>query len=166
MLSLLHSPTLTSIHATGKTIALTRWTLVGKVMSLLLNMLSRLVITFNFMAAVTTCSDFGAPKNKVWHCFHHFPIYFPWSDGTRCHNVKNLRHGIVLSVQWLSRTILELLTFPTDGKCRHGGALPMLPKSPFYVFLFLNNDSEKCTSTSFSHNNVITLHSNFSNSVH
>ena len=31
---------------TGKTIALTRWTLVGKVMSLLLNMLSRLVITF------------------------------------------------------------------------------------------------------------------------
>ena len=31
---------------TGKTIALTRWTLVGKVMSLLLNMVSRLVITF------------------------------------------------------------------------------------------------------------------------
>ena len=57
---------------TGKTIALTRGTFVGKVMSLLLNMLSRLVITFllrskclNFMAAVTICSDFGAPKNKV-----------------------------------------------------------------------------------------------------
>ena len=31
---------------TGKTIALTRWTLVGKVMSLLFNMLSRLVIAF------------------------------------------------------------------------------------------------------------------------
>ena len=31
---------------TGKTIALTRWTFVGKVMSLLLNMLSRLVVTF------------------------------------------------------------------------------------------------------------------------
>ena len=51
---------------TGKTIALTRRTFVGKVMSLLLNMLSRLVITFlprskrlNFMAAVTICSDFG-----------------------------------------------------------------------------------------------------------
>ena len=37
------------------------------------------------MAAVTICSDFGAPKNKVWHCFHYFPVYFPWSDGTRCH---------------------------------------------------------------------------------
>ena len=31
---------------TGKTIALNRWTFVGKVMSLLLNVLSRLVITF------------------------------------------------------------------------------------------------------------------------
>ena len=74
---------------TGKAIALTRQTFVGKVMSLLFNMLSRLVITFfprskhlNFMAAVTICSDFGAQKNKVWHSFHCFPIYFPWSDGT------------------------------------------------------------------------------------
>ena len=37
---------LTSLHATGKTIALTRWTFVGKVMSLLFNMLSRLVLAF------------------------------------------------------------------------------------------------------------------------
>ena len=46
MLSFLHSPTLTSIHDHWKTIALTRQTFVGKVISLLLNMLSRLVITF------------------------------------------------------------------------------------------------------------------------
>ena len=81
---------------TGKTIALTRPTLVSKVMSLLLNILSRLVITFlprsnlNFMAAITICRHFGAPKNKVWHCFHCFPIYFPWSDGTRCHDLRFL----------------------------------------------------------------------------
>ena len=72
---------------TGKTIALTRWTFVGKVVSLLLNMLCRLVITFlprskrllisNFMVAVTICTDFGTPKNKVCHCFHCFPIYLP-----------------------------------------------------------------------------------------
>ena len=82
----------------GKTIALTRWTFGGNVMSLLFNMLSRLVITFlprskrlfNFMAAVPICCDFGAPKNKVWHCFHCFPIYFPWSDGTRCHDLRFL----------------------------------------------------------------------------
>ena len=36
------------------------------------------------MAALTICSDFGAQTNKVWHCFHCFPIYFPWSDGTGC----------------------------------------------------------------------------------
>ena len=46
VLRFLHSPTLTSIHDYWKTIALTRWTFVGKVMSLVLNMLSRLVITF------------------------------------------------------------------------------------------------------------------------
>ena len=40
VLSFLYSPTLTSIMTTGKTIALTRWTFVGKVMSLLFNMLS------------------------------------------------------------------------------------------------------------------------------
>ena len=69
---------------TGKTIALTRQTFVDKVMSLLFNMLSRLVITFlpkskglNFMAAITICSDFGAPQNKVSHCFHCFSIYLP-----------------------------------------------------------------------------------------
>ena len=47
VLSFLHRPTLTSIHDYWKkTIALTRWTFFGKVMSLLLNILSRLVITF------------------------------------------------------------------------------------------------------------------------
>ena len=57
---------------TGKTIALTRWTFARKVMSLLLNMLSTLVITF--LPLHTICSDFGAPQNKVCHCF---PVYFP-----------------------------------------------------------------------------------------
>ena len=84
---------------TGKTIALTRRTFVGKIMSPLFNMLSRLVIhsfsskeqvSFNFMAAVTICSDFGAPQNKVCHCFHCFPVYLPWSDGTRCHYLSFL----------------------------------------------------------------------------
>ena len=44
--SFLYSPILTSIHATGNTISLTRWTFVGKVRSLLFNMLSTLVITY------------------------------------------------------------------------------------------------------------------------
>ena len=64
-------------------IALTRWTFVGKVMSLLFNMLSRLVIAFlpgskslfNFMAAVTICSDFGAQGNSLL-LFPPFPHLF------------------------------------------------------------------------------------------
>ena len=67
---------------TGKTIALTRWTFVGKVMSLLFNMLSRLVITFLprskhlFISWLQSPSAviFGAPQNKVSHCFL---IYLP-----------------------------------------------------------------------------------------
>ena len=69
---------------TGKTIALTRQTFVSKLMSLLFNMLSRLVIAFlprskclTFMAVVTICSDFGAQENKVCHFFHCFLIYLP-----------------------------------------------------------------------------------------
>ena len=65
--------------------ALTRLTFVDKVMSLLFNILSRLVInfpskeqtSFNFMAVITICNDFGAPQNKVSYCFHCFPIYLP-----------------------------------------------------------------------------------------
>ena len=76
-----------SYMTTGKTVPLTRQTFVGKVMSLLFNMFSRLVITFlprskqasfNFMAVVTICSDFGAPQNNVRYSFHCFPIYLKW----------------------------------------------------------------------------------------
>ena len=70
---------------TGKTIALTRWTFVSKVMSLLFNMLSRLVIASLLRSKHPViswlqspyASDFGAPQNKVCHCFHCFPIYLP-----------------------------------------------------------------------------------------
>ena len=97
-LSLLHSPTLTSYMTTRKTIGLTRQTFVGKVMPLLLNMLSRLVITFLPRSKRLLISWLQSPsaviweppKNKVWHCFHCFLIYFPWSDGSRCHDLHFL----------------------------------------------------------------------------
>ena len=83
---------------TGKTIALTRRTFVGNVMSLLLNMLSRLIITFLPRSKLLFISWLQSPsavilesqKNKVWHCFPCFPIYFPWSDGARCHDLRFL----------------------------------------------------------------------------
>ena len=83
---------------TGKTIALTTQTFVSNVMSLLFNMLPNffprskcfVLFCFNFMVAVNTCSDFGAQENKVDHYFHCFPIYLPWCDGTRCHDLHFL----------------------------------------------------------------------------
>ena len=80
---------------TGKIIALTRWTFARKVMSLLFSMLSRLVITFlprSKRLLISWLQPPSAvilepPKNKVWHCF---PIYLPWSDGARCHDLSFL----------------------------------------------------------------------------
>ena len=56
---------------TGKTIALTKWTCVGKVMSLFLicsvghSFSSKEQATFNFIAAVIICSDFGASQKSL-----------------------------------------------------------------------------------------------------
>ena len=70
---------------TRKTIALTIWTFVDEVMSLLFNMMSRFIIAFLPRSKCLliswlqspSCSDFGAQKNKIGHCFHCFPIYLP-----------------------------------------------------------------------------------------
>ena len=35
-------------------------------------------VPFNFMSAVTVCSDFGAQENKICHCFYFSPIHLPW----------------------------------------------------------------------------------------
>ena len=72
---------------TEKNIALTRWTLVGKVMSLLFNMLSRLAIAILPRKKGLLISQLQSPsavileppQNKVCYCFHCFPIY--------CHEV-------------------------------------------------------------------------------
>ena len=68
---------------TGKTIALTRRTSVGKVMSLLFNILSTLVITFPLRSKHLFISWLQSPsavileppQNKISHCFLHFPSY-------------------------------------------------------------------------------------------
>ena len=82
---------------TGKTIALTRRIFVGKVMSLLLNMLSRLVITFLPRSKCLLISWLPSPSavileppQKSQPLFPLFPIYFPWSDGTRCNDLSLL----------------------------------------------------------------------------
>ena len=74
---------------TGKIIVLTRQTFLGKVMSLLFNKLSGLVIIFLPKSKRLLISWLQSPSavilkppKKVCHCLHCFPIYLPWSDGT------------------------------------------------------------------------------------
>ena len=72
--------------------------IIGKVMSLFSDVLPRLVITFLPRSKHLLVSwlqspsavIFEPPQNKISHCFHCFPIYLPWSDGTRCHDLRFL----------------------------------------------------------------------------
>ena len=83
---------------TGKTIALTRQTFVGKVMSLLFNMLSRLVIAFLLRSKrllilwlqLPSAVILESKKMKSVTVSILFPIYLPWSGGTRCHDLSFL----------------------------------------------------------------------------
>ena len=75
-----------------------RQTFVVKIMSLLFNTLSRSVIALlprskRLLISWLQSSFAGileTPPNKVSHCFHCFPIYSPWSDGTGCHDLRFL----------------------------------------------------------------------------
>ena len=82
---------------TGKTVALTRRTFVGKVMSLLFNMLSRLVIAFLPRSKCLLISWLQSPSAVILEpkrikavTFHCFPIYLLPSDGTGCHDLSFL----------------------------------------------------------------------------
>ena len=81
---------------TGKTIIVTRRTFVGKVVSLLFNMLSRLVIGFLPRSKCLLISCLQSPSTVILelplkikcHCFHFYSIYLLWNDGTRCHDLR------------------------------------------------------------------------------
>ena len=84
------------VHDYWKTKALTIQTFVSKVMSLLFNTLSRFVIAFLLRSKCLLILWLQSPsavvlepkKIKSCQCFHCFPIFLPWSDGTRCHDLS------------------------------------------------------------------------------
>ena len=82
----------------GKTIALTGWTIVGKVMSLLFNMLSRLVITFLPRSKCLLISWLQSPsavtlepKKVKSATVSTVTPYLQWSNGTRCLDLSFLK---------------------------------------------------------------------------
>ena len=82
---------------TGKTTALTIQTFIRKVMSLLLNTLSRFVITFLPRSKCLLISWLESPSAVILESkkiksdtVSTLLIYLPWSDGTRCHDLRFL----------------------------------------------------------------------------
>ena len=78
----------------GKTVALTRWTFVDKVMSLLFNIQSGLVITFLPRSKHLLISWLQSPSAVILEPkkikSDTVSIYFPRSDGTRGHDLRFL----------------------------------------------------------------------------
>ena len=117
------------------------------------------------MAAVTICSDLGAPKNKVWYCFHCFPIYFPWSDGinpdrivksrdipflTKVHLVKAMVFPVVMYgykeswvlKNWCFWTVVLEKTLGSPLDCKE--IQPLNPKgNPSWIFIGRTNAEAK-----------------------
>ena len=93
---------------TGKIIPLTRLTFVGKAMSLLFNMLSRLVIAFLPRSKCVLISWLQSPSVVILDprnslsCFHCFPIYLPWSDRTGCHDYPYMGNKLPCNMTGLS----------------------------------------------------------------
>ena len=89
---------------TGKTIALTIWTFVGKMMSLLFNMQFRFVIALPWRSKCLLISWLQSVSAVILESkkiksvtISIFPIYFPWSNGTRCHDLSILNVGFQVS---------------------------------------------------------------------
>ena len=109
-----------SCMTTGKSIDFTRWIVVGKVMSLLFNMLSRLDILYLPGSKYLLISGLHSPsamilepspdkKKKICHCSHCFHIYFPWSDGTKCHDFSFWMLSFKLTFSLSSFTFIKRL---------------------------------------------------------
>ena len=101
-------------------------------MSLLLNMLSRLVITFLPRSKRLLISWLQSPSAVIleprkivshcFQCFHCFRIYLPWSDGTRCHDLS------FLSVEFYANFFTLLFHFHQEALkffafCHQGGVI-------------------------------------------
>ena len=112
MLNFLYGPTLQPYLSTEKAIAMTRRNFVGKVMSLLFNMLSRFVIAFLPRSTCLLISWLQSPSAVILvpkkispSLFPLFPYLFAWSDGTGCHDL------CFLNVFWIFKPTFSLSSF-------------------------------------------------------
>ena len=141
MLIFLYGLVLTMYMSTGENIALPIQTFVGKLMSLLFNMLSRFFIafffppkeqaSFNSVVEVTVHSDFGAQENKICHCFQE---------------VMRLDAMILVSSMLSFKPGLSLSSFTRIKKLFSSSSISAISvvSSPYLkllIFLFVSHDS-------------------------
>ena len=93
------------------------------------------------MAAITICRDFGAPKNKFWHCFHCFPIYAEYimrntgleeaQAGIKIagRNINNLRYADDTTLMAESEEQLKSLLIKVKEESEKGGLKLNIQKS-------------------------------------
>ena len=134
---------------TGKTIALTMWTFVGKVMSLLFNTLYRFVIAFRprskclFILQLQLPSQwFWNPGKQILSLFPFFPFYLPWSDGTECHNLSFLNVQFFFFFSFISTSWRPITPQYCSGLCHtvtwisHGVTCIPHPDPPSHLPLY------------------------------
>ena len=151
---------------TGKTIALTIQTFVGKVMSLIFNTLSRFVIAFlprsKCLLVLWLQSLFAVilePKKMKSTSFHFLPIFWPWSDGTGCRDLHVLNvvspssSGSLVPLHLSSLPFSSVTHIPvflssfSDEPCHlHLQALPLLLLLREHAFQWLVDTPPWCHS--------------------
>ena len=71
------------------------------------------------MAAVTICCHFRAQEEEICHCFHRFPFYLPWSNGTGCQDLSFLKFSFKLALSFSFFTLIKRLQQPPNPTSRH-----------------------------------------------
>ena len=66
------------------------------------------------MAAVTICCHLKAQEEEICHCFHHFPFYLPWSNGTGCQDLSFLIFSFKLALSSSFFTLIKRLQQPLN----------------------------------------------------
>ena len=151
---------------TRKTIALTVSTFVGKVISLFFNILSRVVMAFlprSKHRLISWLQSSSAvilePKKMKSTSFHFLPIFWPWSDGTGCHDLHVLNvispssSGSLVPLHLSSRPFSSVTHIPvflssfSDEPCHlHLQALPLLLLLREHAFQWLVDTPPWCHS--------------------
>ena len=72
------------------------------------------LLSFKFLATVTTYRDLGAQENKICHCFHFSPFYLPWSDGTNATILVSLMLSFKSAFSFSSFTLIKRLMQSQD----------------------------------------------------